>query len=437
MKKTLLFLSLIFLTISCSGKDKIEGKRESVFSYKDILKASDKKVEIKLPAKESNQNYYGDSSLLNIKIENYAINKNLEDKKIKFKKYKAGYKPFGKRYKVFSPVIVNNIAYIMSPNGVLYAKDLDTPKKNLWKNKLVDNDSLKDFSFAKISYSNERIIVSTGYNEIISVDIKDGKIDWIKKLNAVPISYPIVHKNVIYVITNENKLYALNERDGEIKWIHSGISKNTAILGSANPVIYKNIVLASYSSGEIYAINQNNGLMIWSQTLTVNTHNFTSFELTDIDATPFIKNDKIYVISNSGKLASMDILNGKVVWEKDFSSISNFWIADSFLYIINNDNVLGCIEINEGLIQWVQKLPKYKKPKKSKGLIIYKNITMVNDKLLLINNLNKMIVVSPLNGKIIKIIKLKNNISDRLVFVNGKIYFNATKRLKTKLVEIY
>lgn len=437
MKKKLFLILLVLLTISCSGKDKIEGERIPVFSYKDILQETDKKVKIKIPEKKNNENHYGDSSVLNKRIENYAIDKNLEDKKIKFKKYNISYKPSGKRYKIFAPIVVDNIAYIMSPNGFFYARNLNEPKKNLWKSELVTDKSLKDFSFAKISYSNGKIIISTGYNEIISVDIKDGKIDWVKKLNAVPISYPVVFNKVIYVITNDNKLYALNENNGEIKWIHSGISKNTAILGSANPVIYKNVVLTSYSSGEIYAINRSNGQALWSKTLTTNVYNFTSFELTDIDATPFMKNGNVYAISNAGKLASINIATGNIVWEKDFSSITNFWIADNFLYIINNDNVLSCIEINKGLIQWAQNLPKYKKPKKNKGLIVYKNIVMVNDKLLLVNNLNKMTIVSPIDGKIIKTVKLKHNISDRPIFINGKMYFSATKRLKVRLVEVY
>jgi len=361
MKKTLFLISLIFLTISCSKKAKIEGERIAVFSYKDILQESDKKVNITIPKQLDNKNYYGDSSVLNAKIENYKIDKNLEDKKIDFKQYQVSHKPIGKRYKIFSPVIVDNVAYIMSPNGFLYAKNLDNPKKNLWKSKLVSHKSLKDFSFAKIGYFDKKIIISTGYDEVISVNAKDGKIDWIKKLNAVPISYPVINNNVIYVITNDNKLYVLNRDNGEIKWVHSGISKGTAILGSANPVIYKNIVLASYSSGEIYAINQDNGETLWSKTLTASSYNFTSFELTDIDATPMVKNGNVYAISNAGKLTSININSGKTVWEKEFSSISNFWIADRFLYIINNDNILSCIEMNKGLVQWVQQLPKYKK----------------------------------------------------------------------------
>jgi outer membrane protein assembly factor BamB len=436
MKKTLLLISLIFLTISCSKKEIAKGKRISVFSYKDVLKES-KDVEIKIPDEKINKNYFGNSSVLNTRIENFYLDKNLDDKKIKFKKYKLGFKPIGKRYKIFAPVVYKNIAYIMSPNGVLYAKDLAKPKKILWKSKLLDKKVLRDFSFAKISYSNERIIISTGYNEIISVYTKNGEIDWIKKLNSVPISSPVIYKNSIYIITNNNRLYALNERNGEIKWIHSGISKGTAISGSANPVIYNNTVFASYSSGEIYAVDINNGITIWSKTLSSNVYNFTSFELSDIDATPIIKDEKIYVISNSGNLICANVNNGKILWEKKFSSITNFWIAENGLYIMNNDNVLSCVEINNGIIKWAQKLPKYRKEKKKKGLIFYRDIVMANQKLLLFNNQNKMIIVSPKDGKIIKEVKIKHNVFDSPIFINGHMYLSATKRLKTRLIEVY
>jgi outer membrane protein assembly factor BamB len=437
MKKTVFFFILIFLLVSCSRKKKIEGERLTVFSYKDILQESDKKVKITLPIKSEQANYYGSSSLLNVKIENYKFNKNWEDKKIKFKEYHVGFQSTSNRYRVFSPVIINDIAYIMSPNGFLYAKDLNNSGKNLWKNKIIQNTSIKDFSFAKISYFDEKIIISTGYNEIISVYAKNGKIDWIKKLNAVPVSHPVITDEVIYIITNDNKLYALDRNDGDIKWIHSGISKRSAVLGSANPVVYKNIVFASYSSGEIYAINQKNGETIWSKTLTADIYNFTSFELTDIDATPLIKREKIYAVSNSGKLAAINVVNGNTIWEKDFSSITDFWIAGEFLYIMNNDNILTCIEMNIGAIQWAKNLQKYKKPKKNKGLIVYKNIIMVNDKLLLINNLKQMLIISPIDGAILKTLKLKGNIFDTPVFVNGEMYFNAARRFNTKLTKLY
>lgn len=437
MKRIIFFLLLGIIVCSCSKDEVATGERIPVFSREDLLKKSDEKFKINTPEPKKNSSHSGNSSPLNQKIENNLFDGDFKTKKgIKIKKYKIGRNPFGKYDRIHNPVVVNNVVYSINPNGILYAKSLDNLKKTIWKLKLYKNKDLSNFSFAKMSFSDGKLIINTGYNDIISVDIDSEKIEWIKKINSVSASYPVIDENRIYVLTTNNKTYALNKRNGEIEWIHSGIMKNTAILGIANPLIYRNMIISSYSSGEIYAVNKQTGETIWSKNLTEDIQSFTNFELTDIDATPIIKDGRIYAVNNSGKLVSLNVNIGQVIWEKNFSSITDFWLAGRFLYIINNDNILTCMEIGSGAVQWVNVLPKYKKEKKKKGLITYKNITMAGGNLLLVNNLKRVLVVSPIDGVVIKTIKLRGQAFDKPIFIDGKIYITVMTKFKTKLVEI-
>jgi len=438
------FFSIVLILIlftSCSGKKSPEGIREPVFTYFDDLKVDfSKKSDLKTPDVKSTKNYYGNNSILNKRVENYYINQDLTKKRIKKKKYKLGKKRRifqNKHFIPTNPVIVDDVLYNVSSNGFLYARNMKKIKKPLWKIKIVKWKRLKELFYVKISSTeNKELVLLNNLGEIKLISLGKKEIIWSKNISSIPISNPIINKDTIYFITNNNQLYALNKSDGKIKWIHSGIEKNTAILGVANPVIYENMVFASYSSGELYAIEQKTGNTIWSETLIQKVNNFNKLKTSDIDATPIIKDDKIYAVSNAGVLAALELQTGKKIWKKNFASITNYWLVDKFIFVINNNNILVSIDIKNGAVQWTKEFQKFKKEKKKKKPIVYRSLIMGDGNLLVFNSKKQLLVTSPKNGETIRTFKLRHNITDIPFVVYGKLYLTTLKGRKIRLMGI-
>lgn len=416
MKKLFILFVLMFI-ISCSNKNKIVGKREDVF-LSNIVKIEliDKKANIFLSKEETFKNYYGDSSILNSKIKNYKVNNfDFAEKKISRKRFGV------KNYYFSSPVVVDDVLYLLDTRGNLLAKSLDNLDKNLWKVKVIERDNFINYYGGKISYADKVLYITTRLNEVIAVNI-DGNIKWRKQINAIPISNPIIENQTLYVITNDNKLYAMNTEDGQIKWIHYGNEKDSTIFGSANPVIYNNYIIASYSSGELFVINKNTGEAVFDTNLTGKYLIFSNFELTDIDSTPQIENDILIATANNGITIGLDLKNLKVLWKQNLPSLTNIILDNGFAYLITTDNILVNLNLKNGTINYYTQLPRFINEKKQKGIIYYKSIILANGKLLAFNNLNEYKIINPLNGKVEKIEKIKFNFYSKPFSLNNKLF---------------
>ncbi len=427
----ILFVS--FLS-SCSTDKKIDDKNAiSVFANDDLITADASLADLKisLPIQINNQFWFGSNNDNNQAIENFIFNNKIS----KTKSIWAGYRPGYDDRMVFAPVIVGDKIYTLDAKGNLYARDTSN-YKTIWKKKLIDRWFVKDFTDGKISYFDGKIFASTGYNLVLCVDAKTGEIIWKKTLSSIPISAPISDGKQVFVITNDNKTYALNAENGEINWAHSGILKATGILGAANPVSYKNYVISSYSSGEVYAINKKNGEVGWVYDLNISKADNSDFILNDVDATPVIKDGVAYAIGNGGLTMAIRIVDGVILWQKELASITDFWIAGDFIYLVTNDNQLICLYKKTGAVKWLVQLKKYLNDKKPVSKIVYNGIIMAGDNLIMTNSNRELLVISPLDGKILQTKKLGQQIFHNSIVVNGKIYLQTIGRFTTDLVVV-
>ncbi len=443
MKKYCLhFFAVALLLASCSKEASYDKtKAVSAFVIEDLaVDPTLKETKINIPKPQENSSWTSSASFQNQKIENFSKNFSINSwsKKISFDKssktwtFYSGSK--SDRF-VFSPIIKDDKAFVLTSGGVLVSQDLKANKK-LWETRVFPRRYLKNYQTPKIGYSNNKIFAIAGSNKIAAISDVAGKILWEKEIAAIPVSTPVSSDDLTYVATNDNKLYALNQSDGELQWIHSGIFRPTAVFGAADPIIYKNLVIVSYSSGEIYAIDKKTGESIWSQNLNLNKAINSDFYLNDIDATPLVKDDVIYSIGNGGLMMAIKTKDGNYLWKKEIAGIVDFWLVDDFLFVINNDNKLLAIHKKTGGIKWILQLPNLKKDKKPQTKILYNGVVMAGGKLLISESSGNLLVVDPILVEIEKTYKIGAKISHAPMVLNNKIYFYSIGKFLNDLIEI-
>ena len=426
-------LPFIFILLSCSSSKKASPEGMSVFADVVNIKADESlsQIPIKIPSQKTNKFWFGYNSDNNSSIENFTIASNLKITKSIW----SGYRPGFSDRMVYQPLVVNKKIYLLDGKGKLTCRNLSDYKK-LWKTDIVDFWSIRNFANGKISYSDNKIFASTGYNLIVAVDADSGNIIWSKTIGAIPISTPISNGNKVFVITNDNKTYALDAKTGEIIWVHSGILKNTGIMGAANPAIYNNDIVVGYSSGEVYLLDDKNGDMVWSHDLNQARAINSDFILNDVDAAPIIKDDVVYAIGNGGLMLAIDGKNSNILWQQELSSIADFWIAGDFIYLINNDNQLISLYKKTGGIKWIAQLKKYQDEKNPQSKIIYNGLIMAGDHLILPDINRRLLVISPLNGEILQTIKTEQKIYHTPIVVDKKLYLHTIGRFSVNLLVV-
>ncbi|MFT6332157.1 MAG: outer membrane protein assembly factor BamB [Lentimonas sp.] len=432
MKNIALALIAISLLASCSSKNKIDDAGSvSVFLIKREIKVDDSlsKVKITLPKQKNSQSWLGSNV---DQIENFSF----ANKISKVNSFKIG-KQSGYDYnQVFQPVINDGKIYNLDTKGNLFARELST-NKEIWHRKIIAGWFTSNFNNGKISYLDGKIFATNGNNLVFCFEAETGYLLWRKKISGVPISTPISDGNQVFLVTSDNKTYALSQEDGKINWVHSGILKITGILGAANPIPYEGYLISAYSSGEIYALSKNNGEAGWVFDLNISKAANSDFILNDVDASPIVKDGVVYAVGNGGLMMAIRIKDGVTLWQNELASISDFWLAGNFIYLVNSDNKLISMHKKSGKIKWISQLKEYSGSKKPKNKIIYYGIVMAGNNLIMTNSNNELLLISPFDGEIVQKKKLSGDAFSSPIVVDGKIYLHLLGRFfGTKLLVI-
>ncbi len=447
-KKLLVILSLLF-SVNCNSEKKYDkSKALPALDFVSDIKVDDSLSDtpIQLPKAQINQVWLGSSSKTNQQIENISKNFSYKESGWFFNKrneinlrrtwYKNifYYEDFAKSF-VYSPIILNQKIFNIDSSGDVSAFALQS-KKLLWHKRVFEKLWLKNYKVAHLGACDDKLFAVAGVNQVKALDQNSGDILWQKDLSVVFNSTPICDGESVYISSSDNKTFALNVENGEIKWIHYGISKSLAIFGSAQPLVYNDVLIVSYSSGEVYAINKKTGESLWSQDLNSNQAHNSDFFLNDIDATPLVKNNVVYAIGNGGLMKAISLKTGEDIWKKSIASIVDFWLAGDFLYVINSDNKLLAVYKKTGGIKWIIQLPDFKNPKKIATKFNYIGIIMAGDKLIASREDGELFIISPFDGKIEKTFSLNKKVLHVPIIIENKMYFYGMNRYKTKLIEL-
>jgi len=440
--KSILLFSILLLVFSCDKDSKYDEKKAVLAFENNKSYELDKSLDsqnIVFPKQKNNNNWTSSASAKNNEIENIAKNfTTTKNSKIKLKnvtQYWSFYSgSFSDKF-VFAPVIFDNKVFNLDSSGVLRSFDLEQ-KKLIFKKRIFPRKFLKNYQNPKITYDNDVVFAIAGTNRIVAVSAKSAELVWQKDISSIPISTPLVDGDILFVATNDNKVYALNSKDGSLLWVQSGVFRSTAIFGSADLVVSQDKIIASFSSGEIYAINKKTGEVLWSNNLSVNRATDSDFYLTDIDATPVVKEKVVYAIGNGGLMMAINIDSGNYLWKKEIASIANFWLVGEYLFVITNDNKLLAINRSNGGVKWIKDLPDYKNSNKPQSKYVYNGIVVAGNKLIISRIDGHIIVASAVNGNIL----VQKNIAKKLfhlpIVVNDKIFFFTLDKFLTRLIVV-
>ena len=129
------------------------------------------------------------------------------------------------------------------------------------------------------------------------------------------------------------------------------------------------------------------------------------FRNNDIIANPIISDDKIYIISHSGTLASYDLNNLKLIWSVQIGGGNIPIVSGNSLFLIDNNNILYAMNAKNGKIKWMKQLDSnteegfyFKDIKK----INFMGPFLIDNKLTLFSSNGYLTIIDPLNGKFLK-----------------------------------
>ncbi len=320
-----------------------------------------------------------------------------------------------------NPVVDNNNIYLLSTDGNVLSIDKNKFKIN-WKKQILSNQTdFPNLGSIVVQLNSNNVFLHNGGDLIFALDKKNGEVKW-KFKNEFPFRGNISIKDS-YLLANDYNNNLLVFLENKLIWKKKLSDSENVIYTNIRPIIYDNKIINPAFNGLFHILNINNGKLIFSDYLQPNNKMAKIFRNNDIIANPIISDDKIYIISHSGTLASYDLNNLKLIWSVQIGGGNTPIVSGNSLFLIDNSNILYAINALNGKIKWMKQLDSnieegfyFKDIKK----ISFKGPFLIENKLTLFSSNGYLKKIDPSDGKILKSINF-DVLGTEPIFIEDKL----------------
>lgn len=320
------------------------------------------------------------------------------------------------------PVVADGKVFAMDAFGSISAFDAESGALG-WRRTHEELD-LDDSVFGGgLAFDQGRLFATLTTGSVIGLDAGTGEEIWRQRLTLPLRSAPAVADGIVLVLTADNQLYALDQETGQPAWRHAGFFEASGVLGGPSPAVDGGIAVVPYSSAEVFALRLDNGRPLWSDTLERPRRTQALAEIADIDGTPVIDGDRVYVGGRGGQIAAIDMRRGVRAWDADLASVGTPWIAGDFIYLLTERSELVCLVRKNGRIRWVTQMPLTVDPDDSSSdPLTWRGPVLAGEQLYLSSSGGDLVTLSPYDGAQIDRLSLPASAAASPVIANGAVF---------------
>ena len=337
----LLLFTLCFPLLSCFNNKNIEGERLDLYQQEmdTYLTYNDRNIQLspQKSIKSLQQLENGPTHLLEHSKFETPLTK-LWETRIKY------------RGSISAPIFSSKSIYILDGRANLHSFNLDGQKK--WVQNLAppSEKNQNTHHSGGIVIHKDNLFVATGFGEIFSID-STGSIKWKKRFDSPFRGAPIYANNKIFIINASDLAIALDKK-GETIWTLEGATRPTLLSKGVSPALKNNKLLLPFSSGQLTSVRANNGSEQWRVSFDKGNKGEAYSVIGDFGGSPVIKSNKIFIISSSGQLLALNLINGRKLWSVSIGSNSTPLINGGSLFLVSTKGKLVRIDENNGKVIW-------------------------------------------------------------------------------------
>ena len=321
-----------------------------------------------------------------------------------------------------APVVADGRVFMVDVDAVVTAYDANTGAK-VWASPIhTDKQNVAARFGGGVSYFAGKLFATSGLGDVVALNAADGARLWRVKPGGPLRGAPTLANGIAYVLSQDSQIFALDQADGSVEWTQSASLESQGVFGVAAPASSQGTVVAGFASGELNAYRYENGRLLWQDALSRTSASTSVSALSDIDADPVIDQGRAYAIGQGGRLVAIDLGTGQRLWEQNFASIANPWVAGDWLFVVTDDARLICVAKQSGKVRWLTQLPRYRNVKKKKGRVQWVGPILAGDRLVLLNSEGQIVSASPTDGSVQSTIATKSAFELPPVIANNTLY---------------
>ena len=182
----------------------------------------------------------------------------------------------------------------------------------------------------------------------------DGNIKWRSGLNAEVLASPAIADGIIAALTTDGRLIGFDQATGKRRWVVQRPAP-ALTLRAASPIVgLRNGFIIGFPGGRIVAVSARDGQVRWESVLGGGRGANEVERIADIAASVAIINDAICLSSYQGKVGCIGVRDGRLQWDKEFSSPVGVSAAGGTLYGTDEKSIVHALSGTGGATLWKQ-----------------------------------------------------------------------------------
>jgi outer membrane protein assembly factor BamB len=168
------------------------------------------------------------------------------------------------------------------------------------------------------------------------------------------LSAPRYFDGFVIARTGDNHIFGFDAADGARKWVYERTSPALSLRSSTGITVDGGAIYAGFAGGKMVAIRADNGKLLWEATVA-QPKGVTEIErIADITSLPVVDGPVVFAVAYQGRVAAVDRVNGKVIWNRDISSYSGLSIQDGRLYVSHTLGSVYALDYSTSKTFWRQ-----------------------------------------------------------------------------------
>jgi outer membrane protein assembly factor BamB len=277
-----------------------------------------------------------------------------------------------RKFRIISaPVAANGLVVSFDAHSTVTAISSSSQAVAWTRNLTPSTEKSEEASGGSLAISGNTLLASTGFGEVIALDLATGAERWRQDIDAAGASGITVRDGLAYVMGGDAQLWAISVANGRVDWKISGFDTTASRVGAAAPAVNDRLAVLPFASGDIYGVFRKGGTQLWNASLAGQRAGVVYANVTDITSDPVIVGNTVYVGNQSGRFGAFDMETGTRKWTANEGAYSIASVVGGSAFFLTDRNELVRLNANSGERIWGAQLGFFTEEKERKHKEVY------------------------------------------------------------------
>ncbi len=204
-----------------------------------------------------------------------------------------------------------------------------------------------------------QLYVVTIRGDVRALDSDNGSIRWRASAGGPVSEAPLLTDDAVYVVTDEDGVVAFARTDGSVLWrYHRERREGFAVAGHAGLTLTHRGIVTGFEDGVVVMLDAGDGRVVWEFDTSADFGDADAAFL-DVDTTPALADDAVYVASFSTGAYALEVEGGAVRWhEPHLTGVTDVAVTDGAVLLASARDGVVCLDRPDHAPRWSQPTEK-------------------------------------------------------------------------------